>query len=78
MGLTLSVVGGVAGFDLGPEFPKEPAKFPRDGDFDFVVMELAFSQRAEAVAQAHLGGPGEFPHPARAGCGNSPGPPRCA
>ena len=24
--LTLSVVGGVAGFDLGPEFPEEPAE----------------------------------------------------
>lgn len=63
MRLALSVVGGVAGFDLGAEFPEEPAQFPRDGDFDFVVMELAFSQRAEAVAQAHLGGPGEFFYP---------------
>ena len=66
-GLTLSVVGGVAGFDLGAEFPEEPAEFAGDGDFDFVVVELAFSQRAEAVTEAHLGGPGEFPHPACAG-----------
>ena len=45
----MSVVSSVAGFDFGAELPEEPAEFTGDGDLDLVVMELAFSQRAEAV-----------------------------
>ena len=46
------------GFDFGAEFPEEGTKFTGDRYFDFVVMELTLFESFEAVAQAHLSGPG--------------------
>ncbi len=48
------------GFDSGAQFPKEGAEFPCHRYLDLVVMELAFSQSAEAVTKACLCGPGEL------------------
>ena len=60
------VVGGASllCFDFASQFPEEGAKFACDGDLDLVVMELAFSQHAEAMAKASLGAPREFLNPA--------------
>lgn len=46
-------------FDAGAELPDEGAEFSGDADFDLVVMELSFAQHVEAVAESHLGFPGE-------------------
>lgn len=53
------------GFDLGAEFPDKATEFAGDRDFDFVVMNLAFSKVAEAMTQACLGSPGEVLDPRR-------------
>ena len=58
----------LGGLDPGAEFPDEADEFARDGYFDFVVMELPFLEKFEAVAQAHLGGPGEFFDPSGLSC----------
>ena len=53
----------MGGLDLGAELPEESDEFPCDGDFDFIVMELAFAQHVEAVTETHLGRPGKFLDP---------------
>lgn len=52
------------GFNAGAEFPEEGGEFTGDADFDFVVVELPFSQGAEAMTEAGLGLPGEVFDPA--------------
>lgn len=51
--------------DFGSEFPEERAKLSGYRDFDFVMMELAFSKGVEPVAESGLGGPGELFYPSR-------------
>ena len=41
---SLAEVSWCSGFDPGAEFPDERGEFARDGDFDFVVMNSAFSK----------------------------------
>ena len=50
--------GALPGFNAGAEFPEEGGEFPGNADFDFVVVELSFSQGAEAMTESGLGFPG--------------------
>ena len=52
--------GVLFGFDSSSELPNKGGEFAGDGDFDFVVMELALFEHFEAVTETGLSLPGEF------------------
>ena len=57
--------GVLLGFDLSSKLPDKGGEFSGDGDFDFVVMELALFKHFEAMTEASLSLPGEFFDPSR-------------
>lgn len=60
----MSGIGLLLAFDFGSELPDEGTKFTSDGNFDFVVVDLARGEGFVSSVEADLGFPREFSYPA--------------